>query len=148
LYSWLVVATRHRAAAPTAARAGGDDVVTNEDDRSNEALVVMRSSADGALDAVRERFDVRHVFSSRAAVVVADAVDEAALRHRDDVALVTRGMVPDDVLASLDDSERLLVRGWAMRSELQRKQRPGDRASWDSEGRLPPDLPPDLPPAP
>ena len=49
--------------------------------------------------------------------------------------------VPEELLNSLTDSERIAVGAWHLRQSLREKHRPGDGLSWDAEGFEPPDLP-------
>jgi hypothetical protein len=64
--------------------------------------------------------------------VVADEATVGALERRSEVLSVHRAAVPADVLARLDDPERLFAAAWNERRRP--KRRAGDGLPWDAPG--------------
>ena len=78
--------------------------------------------------------DVVHAVSPRVFVTTAPGALPAGV-------LFAGAAPPAEVLAGLDEGERLFVDGWLARQASADRIRPGDGEAWDAPGRLPPDQP-------
>ena len=110
-----------------------------------ELLVIMNegSTAEGGSE-LPGRFPIVHTVSPRVFVIEppgdVSSTDIAALPG---VVAVSKGGVPPEILAGLDETEGLFVQAWSSRQGESKTQRRGEGLDWDADGFEPPDPPPD-----
>lgn len=109
-------------------------------EHGSELLVLVADEQ--SLADVQQRYTVAQVASPRLVVVAAKPDEAAALRAHQGVRAVTDGPLADDVVADLDEGERLFAAAWSQRQAEDTKHRPGEGLPWDAPGWLPPDPPP------
>lgn len=106
---------------------------------SREWLVVLEPGASStAVPRLREVAQVLHLGGPRLAVVAAP--DPGTVRAVEGVREVL-GSVPEDLLSSFTEEERLLALAFVRRRAAP-APRPGDGLAWDAPGHRPPDGPP------
>lgn len=109
-----------------------------------ELLLVLSADApEHVWEELRRAHHVIHTVSPRVLAIEAPGHDGPRPEDIEGVVSVTKSDVPDDVAATLNDTERLWIAAWAMRRAP--KQRVGDGEAWDAPGFLPPDPPPEYP---
>jgi hypothetical protein len=107
---------------------------------NSELLVVL---ADDDVDRVRSSIEsnyrVLHSVSPRVLVIQKPASNLTSPTHLAGVLLATDDDVPEEMLSTLNPTEKQWVQAWLLRKRP--KQRVGDGLSWDAPGFLPPDRP-------
>lgn len=109
-------------------------------DGERELLVLIDSSrSPETLAGLRAVAEVRQTLLPRLALVVAPGGADGVAGVAGVLGVYAEGAPPDDVMAAMNDTERLFVGAWVERSK--EKDRPGEGLPWDDPDHLPPDPP-------
>lgn len=108
-----------------------------ENTNAQQMLVVLADNAGELYKRMEREGQLLQSFSPRVVVVAYSAAVRDTLAATTGVLLATTATVPDDILATLDEKERLAVAAWVLGRAP--KNRKGDGAAWDAEGFTPPD---------
>lgn len=109
-----------------------------------ELLTILQEErADAALEELRARFKISQVASRQVVILQVRPEQAEQVEEVDGVRAVFREQVPQAFVTSLDANERLFIKAWELRQNVDVKYRLGDGMDWDSEGFEAPDFPPD-----